>query len=361
MFIHTFELSRFIDYKDYLDLKSELPNANSRGGKKEKYLVYDSSYNNEGIAIALRQTSEKEWKYPGAKENILILYVNVSKLQVTGDERNYIECAEEFIDALNILKQKISIIFLETCMAGISLNDFWVSRADITKDVTLPEEKIPFLLSCIRRLDLKYGFMLNEALEENTQGFDSKRSVNIVSKSRGYEFVFYDKGKSLLGKDYATEELVEYFRNVLRIELRCRRKYISKITEGSTFETILQLYSLRNTIFYKEYKSLFATSTSEPFVSLVIARREIDYKYWSKEKKRKQARALVEFLAKNEDSLPSEACLHLFNKESTEKTVLRHLQETGISPITIYRNEEGIVFISALDEIVELGKEEKYV
>ena len=116
MFIHTFELSMFIDYNDYLSLKEKLPNARTRGGKKEKYLVYDSSYNDYGIAIAMRKTSEKEWKYPEAKEDILILYVNVSKLNVPGDERNHIHNKEKFKEALERLDEKINDIFSEKCI-----------------------------------------------------------------------------------------------------------------------------------------------------------------------------------------------------------------------------------------------------
>lgn len=348
----------FIDYNDYLSLKEKLPNARTRGGKKEKYLVYDSSFNDDGIAIAMRKTSEKEKNYPKAKKDILILYVNVSKLNVPGDERNHVDSKEKFIEALERLDEKIKDIFSETCMNGIGMKDFFVSRADITKDVILQEDLIPLLLRCVRRLDLQYGFTLNEELEKNTQDFDCTRSVNIVSKSRGYEFVFYDKTKALLGKDYTTEELVESFKNVLRIELRCRRKYIARIMEGSAMEQLLLLYEYKNKFFYHEYKSLFSTSTSEDFFSMTSARREIYVQDWTKKKKQEQAENLIKFLAKNENYTPVEACMLLFKKESTEKTVLRHLQNLGFSPITIPKNEKGIVKIPALDKIVELEKEE---
>lgn len=357
MFIHTFELSMFIGYGTYLLLKDELPNARMCGGKKEKYLVYDSSYNDNGIAIAMRKTSEKEWKYSEAKEDILILYVNISKLYVPGDEKNHIDNEEKFREAMEKLDAKIKEIFSATCMKGIEMKNFFVSRVDITKDATLSEDAIPLLLSCVRRLDLQYGFSHNKELEKNTPEFDCNKSVNIISKSRGYEFVFYNKCQAMLEKNYVTEELVECYRNILRIELRCRRKFVSRIVEGSAFETMLLFYKVKDKIFYHEYKSLFVTSTSEDFVSLACACQQIYLIDWTKEKKRNQAENLIKFLAKNEEYSPVEACIHLFCKESTGKTVLRHLQQLGFSPITIPKNKKEIIRIPALDKVVGLEME----
>ena len=83
----------------------------------------------------------------------------------------------------------------------------------------------------IRRIPLGRGFFLNKELEEKCIGFRKEDSFNAVNDSKGIEFVLYNKYRAALDQNYPDIDR-ERYRNVLRMELRCSRKYI-KGTPGA--------------------------------------------------------------------------------------------------------------------------------
>ena len=107
-----------------------------------------------------------------------------------------------------------------------------MTRIDITKDIKgIPENLIHEYILLMRRMRLYSGYSFNTNLEKNCTEFRKEDSVNIVSDSQGIEFVIYNKHRAAIDNNY-DDEILGYYEDTMRMELRCNRKFIKKENKG---------------------------------------------------------------------------------------------------------------------------------
>ncbi len=105
----------------------------------------------------------------------------------------------------------------EKCNCDISFKDFKLYRVDVATDRILPsEECIQQFIMLMRRMPLAAGYKINTAIEDNTPDFRKCDSYNLINKSRGIEFVLYNKSRGAHDEKYASKEQ-DYYANTLRM------------------------------------------------------------------------------------------------------------------------------------------------
>ena len=334
-FIHTFELSYRTTLENILELTDH--------GLAEIHGEFKSlKYTDMGITIISRKCT-KEAK-DGKGNYKLILIVNPSKLIEHGSYSNEITDADDLIYALGILGTTI-----KTILPKLSLNDMKLSRLDITTDIHgIPEFIIQEYIRIMRRSTLSRGYKLNCDLEENTVDFRRADSCNVCSKSWGAEFVVYNKRRASMDQGYPPEYLI-FFKDTMRVELRCSRRYINKIAgKLSAVESLLLIYSKRVELVRAFYENMFKYRTDLCYVSKRWQLIFIEKRFGGK----KTAKKIIEYIRKlNDLGVKSDAAL--YESCNTEKSRTRTpslFNDLGFSPVHIL--DKTISYMSSLDTVL---------
>ena len=333
-FIHTFELSYRTTLKKILELTDhKLVEING----EYKSLKYVGS----GITIMCIRC-QKEAK-DGKGNYKLILIVNPSRLTDAETYSNNIMCLDDFEFALRKLEIIIGSIFPD-----MELNDFKLSRVDLTNDIRgVPESIIQEYIMIMRRSSLSNGYKLNSDLEKNTDDFRCKDSFNVYNRSQGAEFVVYNKHRASMDQGYP-QEYLNYFEDTMRVELRCSRRYINKKTKGlSTVEAILLMYLNREEFVREFYTSIFKYRTDLCYIS-----KRWQKKFIKKSFSPKRSERMIDTIEKL-----SEIGAHLdnalydsYNTQKTRTKIPSYFNEAGFSPIPIQL--ETVSYMSSLDTVL---------
>ena len=254
-FIHTIELYRLITYSEFTSLNKDL--RKFKNNNEYRCLEYEK----DGITILFRICTDNEKKKKGNKYGYkLIVIFNPSRLIENNTYINRIWNADVFVSSISLFNEKLKFIF-ENIIPDISgIDDFVLSRIDITKDISaIPENVIQEYIKTIRRFPLKYGYSLNTQLEENCPAFKYENSVNIINKSSEIEFVLYNKHQATIDQKYP-DEIQNYYANTWRMDLRCGRKFIKKNTKNlDVFYSLIYFFiykeSMVKDIFYRLFFS----------------------------------------------------------------------------------------------------------
>lgn len=341
-FIHTFELS----YRTTLDKILELTD-HSLAEIHGEYKSY--KYTDKGITIISRECY-KESK-DGKGNYKLIIVVNPSRLVVNEAYSNKIKDIEDFIFSL----EKLAIT-INSILPGLSINDMKLSRIDITNDIhDIPEYIIQEYISLMRRSSLSRGYKLNSDLENNTPEFRSEDSFNVYNKSLGVEFVVYNKQRAAFDQNYPPEYLY-YFENTMRVELRCKRRYINKLTKDlSTTEALMFMYKKRFELVNDVYEKMFKYRTDLCYISKRWQLIFIEKKFGNM----KTAKKVIDYLKKlNKLGVKSDAALYeSYNTVKTRTKTPSMFNDLGFSPV--YIQSKTISYMSSLDTVLGFAESKK--
>lgn len=347
-FIHTIELCRSITYKEHTHIKE---NLNFIPAKEELYKVWSKDYIETGIDITIVQKSKKESQYSDKeKTHKLLLIINPSRLKVSGSYTNEIKNFQDFENALSDLDMQIKKIFSNFIPSISGINSFKIQRVDITRDIfNISEKNIPDFLTTLYKLPLHAGYKINKTLQINTMDFVPQKSFNIINDSQGVEFVLYDKHSSTVSRNYP-EDVQKVYTNVLRLELRCSRKYIKKHYSASTFDSLCKIYIVREEILTKIYSAIFYIPTDACFLSRKLLFAKIEKYCGSKHKKESKMKAFCNLSNLSCDmSQTNRLPINSFGFKRCY-TILEYFNDIGCSPIYL---PDSTPFIQSLDSLLE--------
>jgi len=351
-FIHTIELYRLIGYDDYINLHKIRRFKNTGNKILDEYRCTD--YSHYGIIIIFRKCTENEKKKKGSQLGYkLILVINPSRLIEENTYYNKIFDFNKFHNAIVFLNEKIAEIF-ENIISDISgIDDFVLGRIDITKDIkNVSYEFIQEYILTLRRLPLRCGYSFNSELEESCQTFRFEDSCNIINDSRAIEFVIYNKHSATMDQKYP-DDVQEFYKDTLRIELRCKRKFIKKHTKNqSTYEALLFIYA-RKTEFTKEiFNAIFSCDINASFLSYYWLTKIIDAK--TSRKKKKKMLKLVNYLHNYPDKTLDEALSFLFPSLKTQCTLMTAFDSLEVSPLPI--QSKDIAYMQSIASLLEFSQ-----
>lgn len=351
-FIHTIELYRLIGYDDFTRLHKIRRFKNTGNKILDEYRCTD--YSHYGIIIIFRKCTENEKKKKGSQLGYkLMLVINPSRLIEENTYYNKILDFNKFHNAIIFLNEKIAEIF-ENIIPDISgIDDFVLGRIDITKDIkNVSYEFIQEYILTLRRLPLRCGYSFNTELEKSCQTFRFEDSCNIINDSRAIEFVLYNKHRATVDQKYP-DDVQEFYKDTLRIELRCKRKFIKKHTKNnSTCEALFLIY-LKKTEFTEEiFDAIFSCDINAGFLSYYWLTKIIDAK--TSRKKKKKMLKLVNYLHNYPDKTLDEALPFLFPSLKTQCTLLTAFDSLEISPLPI--QSKDIAYMQSIASLLEFSQ-----
>lgn len=365
-FIHTFELSKNISYSEYMKLKEKLKCMPDRNIIDEAlYVKKCTAYKDKGLIISFRSCNENEKKGCTAEESHkLIIQVNPSRVVARGTYKNEIENVGHFEYMMDLLNMDLENIFSDVLDDIQGVNDFKLRRIDITKDIReVPENVIQQFILLMRRLPLYYGYKMNEKLEKNCEGFRHEDSYNVVNESRGLEFVLYNKHRATIDQNYP-EEMQEYYKGTLRMELRCERKYVrdkieKKCNSDKTEDILMYAYKNRAEFVWDIYMSMYKGYTGCCYVPYHRAKKIIKRTQGTKEKHAEKMLKLL-YECKNSDVTIDESVATIFKSETARENIKEQFESIELLPAT--SNE--IPFIQSSDSLLGFAgvseRERKY-
>lgn len=285
----------------------------------------------------------------------LIIIFNPSRLIENNTYINRIWNADVFVSSIRLFNEKIKWIFEKIIPDIHGINYFTLSRIDITKDISgIPENMIQEYIKTIRRFPLNYGYSLNTQLEENCPTFKYENSVNIINKSRGIEFVLYNKHQATIDQKYP-DEIQAHYTDTLRMELRCGRKFIKKNNKDfDVFNSLKYFYINMNSIVEDTFYKLFSHGYDSCFLSHYWLEETIKNKRKYKEKKKKkQGKMLkiVNFLYRNSDKNLNEALDYFSPSKKSQATIMNYFSKIQLSPIAI--QSPDIPYMQSVESLLE--------
>ena len=184
-FIDTLELTYSSDFDDIIKLTKNFKMVDPKKGAGNKEFI-STELSGMGIIIKTRRSSKAEL-YKNSNKYKLVLRINPNKFYKPYMKTEHISNIIEFCDMVERLDMQI-----QYCFSGLTIDDFEITRVDLTKDIHgIPEDKITQYIRIMRQLYLTLGFHHNKKLEENTEDFDPDSSFNAVNDSKKVEFVMF--------------------------------------------------------------------------------------------------------------------------------------------------------------------------
>ncbi len=352
-FIHTFEINKIITFEEYNNLKETLDCFPDRtAGNSKLYPFTSTAYVDKGIIITFRKCTDKEkLKYTYDMCYKLIIQVNPSRLIEEGTYKNSINDIYEFIIAIKRLNKFIAEILGNIINNAIDVNDFNLSRIDFTKDIKeIHENIIKQFILIMRRMPLCKGYRLNTKLEEKCDKFSREDSYNVLSKSKGVEFVLYNKHKAAIDRGYP-EDIVDFYHNTLRMELRCERKYIRRYTNNEdTYGVLCMLYNKMEQSVRSIYNAMIKCSTACCYTGSYLAEKIIEKQQNGKKKRKNKMIKLLRYCEKNCEYDLKTVGINLFNSMDVYDNIQNCFEEMGLNPIPV--TIENIGFIQSPDSLL---------
>ena len=352
-FIHTIELYKLITYNEFTKLNASL--RRFKNNNEYRCLKFEK----DGIIISFRKCTDNEKKKKDSEYGYkLIIIFNPSRLIENSSYLNRIWDMEVFKRSIKRLNEKLKCIFAGIIPDISEINDFKLGRIDITKDILcVPENIIQEYIKTLKRLPLSYGYALNTQLEENCPRFKLENSINIINKSRGLEFVLYNKHQATIDQKYPVE-IQEHYADTLRMELRYGRKFIKKSSKNfNTFDSIAYFYTNMEYIVEDIFYRIFSYDTDSCFVSHYRLEKVIKIKFKGKEKKQGKMLKLVNHLYRNPDKSLDEAINKLFPSKKSQKTIMDDFYDVALSPIAV--QSADVPFMQSVESLLEFKNTNK--
>ncbi|MGN0594581.1 MAG: phage/plasmid replication protein [Hominimerdicola sp.] len=346
-FLHTIELMKAIDTDKFVKLKKNNDFKIKCAFESENYI--NTKYCMKGLVIEIRKYSNNEIK-TYKKLFQMTIVANISKLIYNDDPVNHIYSLDDLKWAVENLLDLMDELNTEYHIGEIE--EFTLNRLDIARDVhNIPENIIKEVNKMLYRLPMYEGYTHNTRLEKNCIGFKRENSFNAVNNSQGIEFVVYNKHKATLDNNYAPR-FCDYYMDTIRIELRCKKKYINThFLDKNLKGTLINAYN--DMLFSVEtvYKRLFKFPTNICHLESKIL---IKYLFDQTGNKKSRCRRMVTLLDEL-DKYPNEdlqkALDSVYPSEKRQRNIKNQYMNYGVSPITM-RNS-SVPFIQSIDSLLE--------
>lgn len=154
------------------------------------------------------------------------------------------------------------------------------------------------------------------------------------------EFVVYNKARAAIDQDLTVTEL-EYYKNTMRLELRCYKSYIRKMAdETTTIEILRHMFERRSYFIEREFYRIFdVEEITQSFLNIYWLKKYIKRSIDGKPKHKKYMIDLATIL--DRDSLPNitDARLIYCDKHNSSLGVMNWFEDIHISPVTIQNKE----------------------
>lgn len=347
-FIDTFELT----YKTTFDyIKEKLDEVPKNCVKKgEFYYPVSLEESRAGIDMRTRKCSKGEHHKKGENYKI-VLRVATGKIPYFKNEIRHINTKDDFNKMIDYVNK-----FIEYRLPDLNINDFELTRIDITKDIHgIPEPVIHEYIMLMRRMFIPGKFEHNKQLEENTKNFRKEDSFNALMKKGNtsiVEFVVYNKSRAAIDQKLTDKEL-EYYKDTMRMEIRCYKKYIKKMTnEESTIEILNHMFYWKECFARREYYNVFELYDGDlTFLNYYWIKKYIEKEINGKPKHKKNMLALSKIL--DRDSLPDLAKTQSIysKKHNALLSTMSGFYDLHISPVPI--KNKDYPFLQSLSSILE--------
>ena len=362
-FIDTFELTAYIPFS-YIEanLKGRYgcrPIYKKTKKGKDKFIgyYYPASLNNnsEGIEMITKKCSKGEYYNQGENYKIR-LKITTRKVPKFKDNIEEITDINEFFKMLGYVED-----FIKHRLPDMTINNFKLTRIDVTKDIHgIPEPMIQEYIMLMRRTLIAGAYDHNKRLEENTKKFRQEDSFNALKKNGSssiVEFVVYNNARAAIDQKMSEIEK-EHYKDTMRMEIRCYRKYITEYIKSigfdkdlSTIELLMLIFKCKADIAEKTFPKVFSMYYDCTFLNHYWLEKHIKKELQGKPKHMDNMLALERILNRKRTPDLSEA-FELFNSKYKmfDKTKEKYT-ELGISPLTI-RNKE-YPFIQSIASVLE--------
>ncbi len=232
------------------------------------------------------------------------------------------------------------------------MDEYILNRVDITRDVhNIPENIIKEVNKMLYRLPMYDGYLHNEQLEDRYKKFRKEDSFNAVNDTRGIEFVIYNKHQAAEDNHYDHDSL-EYYKDTVRIELRCNKHYIDEHFDDKNIKrTLLNAYDNMQVSVEEIYLRLFKFPTS---LCHLPSKLLIKYLFDETGGKKALCRRMVTLLDHLDkyfyDDL-QKALDEVYPSDKRQRNIKKHYAEYSVSPITM--RSKAIPFIQSIDSLLE--------
>lgn len=341
------EIYRLISYEE-----CRLLHERMRFFKRDKSVTefVCTSYVDDGILILMRRCTENERKkkgsYYGFKLTVILTPARATEKKTN---INHINDYESFLNSVLHMRNKLDLIFENI----VDSDDFVFSRIDITKDFNnIPEYVIKEYIQLLRRMSYKAGYSFNSSLENNCLTFRPEDSINLVNESRAVEFVVYNKYRAAIDQNYPEADQ-EFYKDTMRIELRCKRKFVKKVSAGLTlFEAMMCFYKYKDKIIQNTFESIFLHDMNCCFLTYKLTCELINRLMDGKKQKKKKMKKLVSYLNNNPDKSLNDALLSVFSSNKIGRNILNAFSTLKISPLTVASEE--LSYVQSLSSLLGL-------
>lgn len=337
-FIDTLELTYSSDFDDIIKLTKNFKMVDPKKGAGNKEFI-STELSGMGIIIKTRRSSKAEL-YKSSNKYKLVLRINPNKFYKPYMKTEHISNIIEFCDMVERLDMQI-----QYCFSGLTIDDFEITRVDLTEDIHgIPEDKITQYIRIMRQLYLTLGFHHNKKLEENTEDFDPDSSFNAVNDSKKVEFVVYNKGHEVRSKKNSSDEQKEHYKDTMRVEVRCRKKFADKLSEKAyTAQKLVEIYRRRMEVIRDVFDDVFVLNKDSCFISPYWQKKQIKKYVSGKTKLGKKMNDFSKQLA--HASRPTMESV-IENSEKCQRSVsklLSKFEDMGISSVTTSDKETPLL------------------
>ena len=348
VFIDTFELTYKTDFDTMKKMTENFKKYKTHKNNVEYVCVEFAAM---GFIIKSKKCSDKERRDRNKNYRISII-VDPNRVYIPHTNIKHICNTEDFDKMIDKMDMLFSFWFEDT---GITLNDFTLTRIDITKDIhDIPEKIIREYIMIMRRMTLYSGYELNRQLEENTENFRPEDSFNAINVSRQVEFVVYNKHRAAIDQNYSDEDK-EYYEDTMRVEARCTKGFIKKKTKHMSVSRALRhIFGRRYEYLNDIYNSVFLYYTDTCFVQNYWQNKIIKDKFQTKQKRVEKMHWLIIRMSSKQNYTLAEALENYKGSDDAKQNLLNYFDKAGISPIPIQRYD--IPFMQSIDSILEFDE-----
>ena len=312
---HTLELTMEADKDTFYRWRDIAKYKDSYSDKKNK----DYELISEGLTV---------WYHKTEFKTKIKLLVNPSRVLGLDDlVRLWKPSHKNIVEFLIKLDDHIDSYF----DAEYGINDFKLTRIDITKDARLDEDKVSAYIKVMHNIRKVKGFSPKDW--SHFEDYNQNYSFDLEGNSNGIEFTAYDKAAALRNQN-ENKERIEKAKGVLRLEVKLTtQKAIRNYTdEEKTADRIGELCERSREIFLETFFRVvpFGDFYKKDKVVKIIQENVTD-----KHLKRKML-SLVELIHKKKS-------LHLAQKELNDRNIDRIMDEFGrqnVSPVTLSKRHD---------------------
>lgn len=337
--IHTFELSRKLDTKEYHDIKSSLyEGAEQTGGvmyKEKEGRHICGLYTNYGIRLFLEHNTKTFDTY--------FIRMTVNPRKLIDPDCSYLGILKPTESSIDKLCKAFRKLFRDTKIEN-DINAYHISRLDFCTNIHCDNRSIfRELVRVLRKLPTpaKYERMLKAAAPKTKDKKKAKKEANLYNKHYvkfacgTHALVIYDKTYQIEneGLKIGYEKLPK---GVLRFEVQCEREYLRKLGKkleiDETRDLLWALTQESQDIITKHFSQCWG---DVPFYQLDTLKARIRNSRYSVENKELQLK-LVKKLQRVQSVDKALDKLNLSDDEGTK--LLKQFKKMKMSPIPLRKN-----------------------